>query len=1635
VFSTGGVASEAPAPLSIREGLPVASFLRNLFGSNRPNLRRTHSLQPGSALDRLEDRLAPAALTAIDPVSGLVKDAVNSDLKRLAQEYQNYLTNPVGAFRPSDTTLQVDHFGRVFVRITADNPETLTPTLAAYGFERTTIDSSRFVMNGWLPITSLADMPTLASAGLNGVLSSPKPFTKKGSVTSQADWGMNTEQVRNLLPAGVDGSGVRVGVLSDSYDQLGTAALDVATGDLPAVVDVLQEGDFGDSDEGRAMFQLVHDLAPQSSLVFATANGGQTNFAANVRRLADPNDGNAQVVMDDIGYLSDPFFQDGEVAVAIDEIVTQRGAVYFSAAGNIADQSYEQVNTKFFVGAPTIGFGTLPVGTYLDFDASSTVDFTQSITVTSSGSLNLVFQWDDPFFTSGGVGTDIDIFLYNSAGTLVGLSTNLNQVTDTPLESIFTFLSAGTYQLVATIAAQNPGAAVTRVKWVNFGSDTITASEYNTQSSTITGQPGARNAIAVGAVPFFDQTRPEDLSSKGPVTILFSPTGVRLSQPEIRNKPEVAGIDNTDTTFFGAPVENDGNDLPNFPGTSAATPHVAAVAALIKQQNPTFTPAEIYQRLIDTARDLGSPLFTGAGLVDAVQAVYGPYTPANLGFATDTPTAENLGLGFTTRNTGAGRVAITSAGVPAAGDVHYLFDSMQQGTASLNEFVLHVNTQGTSGLQLSFKAKGFRESIQNMPATFTGSSNTDGVALSVDGTNWFRVTPFTTDINNGYTQFVINLRPILEANNLTPGADLRIKFQQFGSARLLANTDPFGVNARPTGGVVIDDIKIDGGRAVLGSVYNDVNENGLRDTSETGFAAQRVYLDLNNNSALDTNEPTTTTDVAGNFEIIAAQVGTYALRYLPDPANFIQTGPASGFYTITGGPLSTVTGQDFGAFQRFSISGVVYSDANGNGVREPGEVGQAGVTVQVLDATNLVVASAVSTADGSYTVPGVGRGTYRVREIAPVGSFQTSPAPADIVGVSGTNVAGIDFGNFILATVRGTAFEDLNGNAIFDAGEPPQAGIQVFLVDAATNAGKASATTAADGTYSFTNLPQGTYRIFAAFPAGFTQSTPTPGVIDANVGGVNPTIDFGLFRPFNLGGIKFNDANANGVRDSGEAGVAGVTIQLFNAQGTLLNETTTTANGSYLFTGLTAGTYRVREVTPTGTAQSTPNPADVVGRSGATILGNDFGNAAAFVITGTVFIDRAGDGFFDPGAPGVAPDAGQGGVRIELVNTAGVVITTTVSDANGVFTFPGVGLGTFRVRQVVPNGFAQTTLDPAPITAIPGGSISNIDFGNRPTGPAKVTEKLYAVGADAGGGPRVTVYNANGSVRNSFFAYEDAFRGGVRVALADINADGTPDIITTPAAGGGPRVRVFDGNTFNTLLDFFAFDPAFRGGLFVAGGDLNGDGFDDMIVAPDEGGGPIVRVFKGFSGEEIANFFAYDTAFRGGVRVGAADINGDGRDDIITAPSVGGGPIVRAFSGVDQLQLSNFFAGDLSNRAGLFVAGGDLDGDGLAEIVVGNSSGQPLVGVYSGAGALRANFLVTDPFVPGSTASSQARTNGVRVAVGDSNGDGQNDIITGMGSGTRSTLRGYSFSPLAEVTKFDAFEPTFRDGIYVGGNN
>jgi hypothetical protein len=374
----------------------------------------------------------------------------------------------------------------------------------------------------------------------------------------------------------------------------------------------------------------------------------------------------------------------------------------------------------------------------------------------------------------------------------------------------------------------------------------------------------------------------------------------------------------------------------------------------------------------------------------------------------------------------------------------------------------------------------------------------------------------------------------------------------------------------------------------------------------------------------------------------------------------------------------------------------------------------------------------------------------------------------------------------------------------------------------------------------------------------------------------------------------------------------------------------------------------VKEVLPNGAIRTIGSgfvqPTGVAVDADGDVFVADSLNSAVQEVLPDGTIRTIGSGFNSP--TGVAVDAygdvfvaDYGNSRVVELSTptvATVPSPLTGSQATAVSaTLTGLAPGTVYYDRLVATGPGGTVAAPAQSFTTPVATLS---------APA-----ASLADGQASGGSRVTLYNPDGSPRRSFDAFP-GFAGGVNLAVADLTGDGVADVVVAARAGGGPHVKAFDGKTGALLMSFFAYDPAFAGGVFVAAGDVNGDGTPDIITGAGPGGGPHVKVFDGKTGAVIMSFFAYGASFTGGVSVAAADVNGDGKADIITGAGPGGGPHVKVFDGKTGAVIMSFFAYGAGFTGGVYVAAGDVDGDGVPDIITSaGPGGGPHVKIVSSA--------------------------------------------------------------------------------------
>ncbi|MBA4168589.1 MAG: S8 family serine peptidase, partial [Chitinophagaceae bacterium] len=547
-----------------------------------PRMKKTPSAQP-------------AASKSFSPLS-----------KDLISLYQS--RNPRTMARTAKPVFQNNGLNK-FIRITGDrvlldvtvrgDEQKAKSDLQKLGFITSAVYGK--IISGSLPINTLPQLETSASLKFARPAYKPlrvsQPFhdqttsghnSKPSPVISQGDTAQRSFIARKKYH--VDGKGVKVGVMSDSYNSLGGAAKGVSGGELPGPgnpfnykkpVQIIKDDSSG-TDEGRAMAEIVHDVAPGAELAFSTANGGQAAFAQNIVNLSNVG---CKVITDDVIYFAEPFFQDGIIAQAVDR-VKKRGVSYFSAAGNTSVRSYESAYrpTKFAPFGPD-------AGTAHNFSgAGDPPRYFQPIFIPSGSTFITSFQWDQPFYSASNgedsATTDFDIYLLNDTGAIVAAGGSDNLASGDPIE-LFGYQNTDTVNQTFYLAILKfTGPDVSRLKYIFYGDGAF----YLTNPSipgilapALVGHAKADGAIATGAA-FYLQTPAygtdtaviESYSSVGGVANYFTASGQRIS-PLVRKKPEIVAPDGVNTSFFdpfgNGDISEDSDKYPNFFGTSAAAPH------------------------------------------------------------------------------------------------------------------------------------------------------------------------------------------------------------------------------------------------------------------------------------------------------------------------------------------------------------------------------------------------------------------------------------------------------------------------------------------------------------------------------------------------------------------------------------------------------------------------------------------------------------------------------------------------------------------------------------------------------------------------------------------------------------------------------------------------------------------------------------------------------------------------------------------------------------------------------------------------------------------------------------------------------------------------------------------------------
>jgi hypothetical protein len=553
----------------------------------------------------------------------------------LANLYDEFRRAPnQGQFQTRNPVLKVQG-GRVAIDMYANDSAVLLADLAALGAAN--IRAQGPLVSAHVPVRALADLAALPSLAFGEPVLAVARMSSQGAVVSQGDASLRAGSAR--VAEGVDGTGVTVGVLSDSYQcnppafvpgaPTSTAAGDVVTDDVPPDVAVLSNGPCPASDEGRAIVQLIHDVAPGAAQKFHTAFNGALDFANGILRLRNAG---ANVIVDDVIYFAENMFSDGIIAQAADRAVAS-GAAYFSSAGNNGRLSYE--SSYHETNVATAGGGNLNSngGPFVlrahDFDGSAGTDTLQKIRVTQSGGQAVIvfsFQWDQPFLSSTtyahltdptatsqprGATGDLDMLIYDDHGTLVplcppGLAVGITcQLTGTRnigrdavdlAALVLTGPKSKTGEFFIRFV-RTGGTAPQHVKYVAFEQvGTIDIVDHDTASGTAYGHSNGRQVASVGAASWylteaFDtdfstlvQDTPgacipaclNNFSSAGGIPIYLDKYGVPLASAENRPNPRFTGPDGGNTTFFlnDSSFDDDDNDGKNSPTSVFITPQL-----------------------------------------------------------------------------------------------------------------------------------------------------------------------------------------------------------------------------------------------------------------------------------------------------------------------------------------------------------------------------------------------------------------------------------------------------------------------------------------------------------------------------------------------------------------------------------------------------------------------------------------------------------------------------------------------------------------------------------------------------------------------------------------------------------------------------------------------------------------------------------------------------------------------------------------------------------------------------------------------------------------------------------------------------------------------------------------------------
>lgn len=1058
-------------------------------------------------------------------------------------------------------------------------------------------------------------------------------------------------------------------------------------------------------------------------------------------------------------------------------------------------------------------------------------------------------------------------------------------------------------------------------------------------------------------------------------------------------------------------------------GTSLAAPLVAGTAALIWSANSALTRDQVVSRMATTAVDLNpfNSLFLdklGSGLVNAGQAVN----------STGVTRLGNL-------------TGLPAPGTPAIGPLGTLTLHLKAPLAPATVVASNFELRGAGSDNQFFTTDDFL-----IPLAIANAS-----PIRI-GTNDLFFSP-QLPLNDGLYRFTAKASGLKDPFGLAIDGDSNGQaggdyIREFGRSISFTGTlydDVDGSGDFSPGEPPVDDREI----------FIDNNGNGVHDV-QTGSSS--AVMPIADNAGQTTRSTITISGLNGPVRDVRVSV---SLRHAqPGDLRIALVAPSGTRITLLGNRFfQSYTANDTWTFTFDDAAGL--QPLNGTTLRpdDPlatlfGELGNGPWTLEITDTVpgdagqllgwNLAVSdefSATTDSLGQFAFPGtLPPGSYLVRpEIKP---GEWLPRTETIIVDALTANREVDLSIRKIGAVTGR---------ITEPGGAPIAGAVVF--GDGNNNGRIDPTerwaiSDEGGFYSLTGLSPGTQTLRVALPLGYDVQSPAAGAITITL--TNSTAGLtqqnfiatrrlGPALPSIVGvspdvrRTAVDDVEIN--FDRPLSGLTKADFRLFRGQtqipldgATLIGE-----GGEYRLTGLagltaTEGEYRLTVTTPQGGTVPPSSTAfwrvDLTPPSVQSLRPVQNGPGRPPVSANVVFSEAI------VGMTLANVRLSRNGTNVPLTNA-------TLGVSNTVFT-----IGNLAPLTETPGSYVLSIVPDPPILDLAGNTLSGTT-----SATFTVTDRDQPPGfqdrivtATAAGRPtQLIVSNSSGTSLFTLMPFGGSFTGGARVTTADVNGDAVADIVVASGAGRIPEVRVFDGKSGQSLSAFLAFEATFTGGVNVAAADFDGDGSPELIVSPDHGGGPRVRVISPNGQTVFADFFGIDDpSFRGGARATAGDMNGDGTPDLIVAAGFGGGPRVAGYDGstlsltVRPTKLFNdFFAFEPTLRNGVYLAASDIDGDGYAEFVAaGGPGGGPRVLALSGFDLTTSKTIrPVANFFGGNPANRQ----GANLAAKDLDGDGRMDLLVVDGP----TVRGYLTSAMAADPANPALERQFNPfglsgGVFVG---